>query len=159
MRLLAAMQDPVMAALKDSAPPVALAAGAAARGRDGYALRGVLRTKPGRADAPPTICMACSDKIAAWNVLGLQGALLSQILDPVYLSGVIIGGVPQEMRTTVKEDCERAFYGRLERIEGMYPSLLRLPLVVSKAHFYYLFLYFPRSSNRLVFAKATCLFH
>ena len=64
MRFLASSQDPTMAALKDAAPPVAPPPGAASRGRDNYSLYGVLRSKPGRADSPPTLCMSCSDKIA-----------------------------------------------------------------------------------------------
>lgn len=105
-----------MAALKDSTPWPSLPESSASRGRDNYSLQGVLRTKPGRVDSPPTICMSCSDKIAAWNVLGIQGALLSQFFDPIYMDGIIIGGVENSMRQVVQEDCERAFWGRMGKL-------------------------------------------
>ncbi len=55
-----------------------------------YHKRGVLRTKPGRGS--PTISMSCSDKITKWIVLGIQGSLLSNLIDnPIYLDAIVIG--------------------------------------------------------------------
>jgi len=112
-RWLAAQQDAAMAALKDAAPPIELPANSAARGRDGYARLGVLRTKPGRADSPPTTCMSCSDKIAQWVALGIQGALGSTLLEPLRPHLIIIGGVSMSERAPVAEDCARAFWERV----------------------------------------------
>ncbi|KAF8883448.1 adenosine deaminase/editase [Infundibulicybe gibba] len=65
--------------------------------------------------------MSCSDKIAAWNVLGFQGALASLLLSPLHITGIIIGEVPSHMQGMVKEDCERALWGRLCQNEPDWP--------------------------------------
>lgn len=52
--------------------------------------------------------MSCSDKIAKWNVVGIQGSLLSNIIEPVYLHSIILGSSKYMI------DLYRGTYGRLE---------------------------------------------
>lgn len=117
MRFIAATQDEEIAALKNTTVFSPSDPSSASRGRDNYSLYGVLRTKPGRADSPLTSCMSCSDKIASWSVLGIQGSLTAKVLEPLYLSTIIIGEVDDVLRSIVSEDCRRAFSGRLSSLD------------------------------------------
>ena len=68
---------------------------------------GRLQTWDGVVSGDRLLTMACSDKLLAWNVVGLQGALLSHWLEPVYLSSLTLGS------KYIPEHVERALHGRL----------------------------------------------
>ncbi|OMJ17576.1 Double-stranded RNA-specific editase 1 [Smittium culicis] len=60
-----------------------------ARGRENYSETSLLRTKPGRLDSDHTLSMSCSDKIAMWNVTGIQSSLISNFIHPIYLDSLV----------------------------------------------------------------------
>lgn len=128
-----------MASLKNTSGTRELLQPGLSRGRSGYAQFGVIRTKPGmqppyelqaathftklgRADAPATLCMSCSDKIAMWCSVGVQGALLVDLgLEPIRLGSIVIGDVHGRENVygdleLIRQDCRRAFGARLQGV-------------------------------------------
>ena len=57
------------------------------------------------------ITHSCSDKLAKWNMLGIQGALLSQLIRPIYLQGIDIG---QRMHISSLERAKCSRYGKFD---------------------------------------------
>ena len=70
--------------------------------------------------------MSCSDKVARWNVVGLQGSILSHIVEPIYLNTLVIGSLFHRVHL------QRAVIGRIEHLQGL-PAPFRLtrPLLVT----------------------------
>ncbi|XP_064602744.1 double-stranded RNA-specific adenosine deaminase-like isoform X2 [Liolophura sinensis] len=78
--------------------------------------------------------MTCSDKICRWNVLGIQGALLSRLLDPIYLTSITVGSFRgQQLRHLPRAVSKRLGTEDTEPLGKYLPNLFRInhPIVGS----------------------------
>lgn len=66
------------------------------------------------------LTMSCSDKVAKWNVVGLQGALLSNFIEPIYLDSIVLGSLFHP------DHLYRAVCGRIENTIHALPPPYRL---------------------------------
>ncbi|XP_037552315.1 double-stranded RNA-specific editase 1-like isoform X2 [Nematolebias whitei] len=70
------------------------------------------------------LTMSCSDKIARWNVVGVQGSLMSYFTEPIYFSSIILGSLYHA------DHLSRAMYQRITEIEALPQSFsLNRPLL------------------------------
>ncbi|KAK8225565.1 adenosine deaminase/editase [Phyllosticta capitalensis] len=89
------------------------------RGRGYFSELGIVRRKPGRPDAPPTLSKSCTDKIALKQCTSLLNAVTALLVSPsnAYLQAVIL---PDSQH--VPEASERAFSPR-GRMSTLSPEL------------------------------------
>lgn len=75
-----------------------------------------VQTYDGVAQGERLVTMSCSDKLTRWNVLGLQGNLLSNFVEPIYLESISIGSMFNI------NHMKRTIYGRVENSINKLPQ-------------------------------------
>ncbi|XP_070494656.1 tRNA-specific adenosine deaminase 1 [Chironomus tepperi] len=87
---------------------------------------GKIRIKPGKGDR--TMSLSCSDKIARWNLVGIQGCMLSSLIDPIYVETIVLAdGTPYNQNAM-----ERASWRRFVDAEKFldFPFKLNKPKIL-----------------------------
>ena len=109
-----------MSAQEDSTPwttPIPSSAGDTPTlpGRQNFSQLGIVRRKPSRPDAPPSLSKSCSDKLALRQATSLLSSLTSLLVSPrdAYLAGIV---VPEG--SYVLNAFARSF-GRMEAVKGV----------------------------------------
>ncbi|KAL6885965.1 adenosine deaminase/editase [Trichoderma evansii] len=124
-----ASMELIMAAQEDDSPwqlpsstsadtqPITQESETALPGRAYFSQLGIVRRKPARGDAPPTLSKSCSDKIALKQCTSLLSSLTSLLVNPAnaYIDTLVL---PESQYSTVA--CERAFSpaGRMRSLVG-----------------------------------------
>lgn len=86
---------------------------------------GKIRIKPGKGDR--TMSLSCSDKIARWNIVGIQGCMLSSLIHPIYLESIVLSDGTSYNQIAMERSLWKRFIDAEKYLE--HPFKLKRPRV------------------------------